>query len=59
MAVQFRGVDVIGNLSSLKAMVFLWRFDPLLCAVGRNRCESPALLRFMRGNDNQRHRQNL
>ena len=25
------GVDVIGNLSGLKAVVFLWRFGPLLC----------------------------
>ena len=24
------GVDVIGNLSGLKAVVFLWRFGPLL-----------------------------
>ena len=25
------GVDVIGNLSGLKAVVFLWRVGPLLC----------------------------
>ena len=25
------GVDVIGNLSGPKAVVFLWRFGPLLC----------------------------
>ena len=32
IAVRSRsGVDVIGNLSGLKAVVFLWRFGPLLC----------------------------
>ena len=40
------GVDVIGKLSGLKAMVFLWQFARLLCdaraiSVGQDRRESP------------------
>ena len=52
-------VDVIGNLSGLKAVMFLWRFGMMREQfVGRDRRESPAFLLFMRGNDNQRHRKN-
>ena len=43
---------MIGNLSGLKAVVFLWQF------VGRDRRESPAFLLFMTGNDNYRHCKN-
>ena len=57
---SWSGVDVIGNLSGLKAVVFLWRYGPLCGTqfVGRNRREPPALLRFMKENDNHRHRKN-
>ena len=47
---------MIGNLSGLKAVVFLWRFGPLLYDakefVARDRRESPAFLLFMTENDN-------
>ena len=42
------GVDAIGNLSGLKAVVFLWRFRTLLCDgeqfVGQDHRELPAFL---------------
>ena len=47
---------MIGNLSGLKAVVFLWRFGPLVrdarAICGTRSRESPAFLLFMRGNDN-------
>ena len=56
------GVAVIGNLSGLKAVVFLWRFGPLLCDAraicGTGSPRVTSLSSLYDGNDKLRHRKN-
>ena len=53
------GVAVIGNFSGLKAVVFLWRFGPLLCDASQSNLwdkiavsHQPFFSLCKRGNDN-------